>query len=61
MNIDHQRIKALNVCIAIAKDYTEDEINRFMPPVIHIAWQIGNEYLAHATKEEKKKLQNFSI
>ena len=61
MNIDEQRIKAMNICIDIANDYSEDEVRKFTPPSVQRAWQIGSEYLDHAVKEQRNKLNDFTI
>ena len=61
MDVEQQRIKALNVCIDIANDYTQEEVKKFTPPSVQRAWEIGNEYLNQMLKEQKKQRKKFTI
>ena len=61
MNIEHLRLRALNQCISIANDYTKEEIEKFMPPSVQIAWEIGNTFLDHEVKEAKKRRKDIVI
>lgn len=61
MDIDQQRIKAMNICIDIANDFTEEEVKKFMPKSVQIAWEIGNDFLEHDIKETRKRLKGFKI
>ena len=61
MDIEQQRIKAMNICIEIANDFTEEEVKKFMPESVQIAWSIGNEFLYHELKENRNHRKNFKL
>jgi len=61
VNIEEQKCSALNQCIDIANDYTEDEIKKFFPPSVQKAWEIGNSFLNHQLKEDRKKRKNLVL
>lgn len=61
MNIDEQRNKALNACIDISHDYTEEEVKKFAPHSVQVAWEIGNEYLKHMLKLQRKKIKGMTL
>lgn len=62
-NVDIEQIRnqALNQCIDIANDYTEDEIKKFFPPSVQRAWEIGNTFLLHEIKELKKRRKGLVL
>lgn len=61
MDIEKLRNQALNQCIDIANDYTEEEVKKYAPPSVQRAWGIGNEYLTHALKEQRKKAKGLVL
>ena len=61
MKIEELRVRAMNACISIANDYTKEEIERFMPPSVQIAWEIGNTFLEIEIKEQKKRRKDIVI
>lgn len=61
MNIEDQRSRAMNACISIHNDLTEEEVKKFMPESVQIAWSIGAEYLDHALKEQRNNRKKFTI
>lgn len=61
VDIEQLRTQALNQCIDIANEYSEQEIKKFFPREIQIAWEIGNTYLSHALKEAKKKRKGLVL
>jgi hypothetical protein len=61
MNIEEQKANALNQCIDIANDYSEEEIRKFFPPSVQKAWEIGNNFLNHQLKEDRKKRKKLVL
>lgn len=61
MNKEEQMEKALSACCGIATDYEEDEVIKFAPESVQIAWKIGNEYLEFRLKESRKNRKNFTL
>lgn len=61
MNKEEQMKKALSACCDIANDYEEDEVIKFTPKSVQIAWEIGNEYLEFLLKESRKTREDFTL
>lgn len=61
MNKEEQMEKALSACCDIANNYEEDEVIKFFPKSVQIAWKIGNEYLDHLLKESRKNRKDFTL
>lgn len=61
MKIEDLRVRAMNACISIANDYTKEEVEKFMPPSVQMAWEIGNSFLEHEVKEAKKRRKHIVI
>lgn len=58
---DEQRIKAMNACINIANDFTQEEVKKFMPESVQSAWRDGNEFLEYEQlKSKAKEILNFN-
>lgn len=61
MDIDKQKSLALEFCIDIANDYTEDEVKRFAPMSVQMAWKTGNDYLDHKVREDRKRRKGMTL
>lgn len=61
MNIDEQKREALQCCIDIANDYSEEEVKKFCSLPVQMAWKVGNEYLEYKIKENRAKTKGFTI
>ena len=61
MNIEKQKIIALNNCKAIYRDYTLEEVERFAPRSVQHAWETGKALSDYDREASKKKLDNFTL
>jgi hypothetical protein len=61
MEIEQMRNQALNQCIEIANDFTEEEVKKWCPPSVQRAWEIGNTFLTHEVKEAKNRRKGFVL
>ena len=61
--MDTEKLKAMAVqcCIEISIEYTEEEVKRFTDPSVQKAWHLGNVMAAHIRNEDSKKLKNFKL
>lgn len=58
---DEYRQKAMNICIDIANDFTEQEVKKFMPESVQAAWKAGNEFIEYEQlKSKAKEILNFN-
>lgn len=61
MDTEKQKDLALQACINLSVDYTEEEVNKFFPVAVQDAWKIGREYLTYEMKESKKNRKRFTL
>ena len=61
MGIDELKSLALKQCIDISQDYTHEEVVKFAPKSVRMAWEIGNDYLELERKKSSEKLKSFTL
>lgn len=61
MDIGDQKTLALKQCIDIFKDYEEDEVKKFAPKSVQLAWEIGRDYFEYERKKDAESLKNFRL
>lgn len=61
METDDLKELALSQCVDIYHDYDESEVNKFAPPSVQKAWEIGQKAAEIYRKQLSKKLKNFTI
>ena len=61
MREEEIRIRALNACIEVSTEFSEDEIKDLEPECFIDVVRIGNEWHEQKKKEDRKKLKTFQI
>ena len=61
MNIEDQKSFALKLCVDIAKDYSKEEVERFAPPSVQKAWEVGRETLDFEIAKDREGLKDFKL
>lgn len=61
MNIEDQKAIALARCMDIAREYEKEEVEKWLPPSVQKAWQVGRDMLDFELEQSRSKLKSFTL
>lgn len=61
MNTEEMKTIALKRCIDIYNDYEEDEVRRWAPRSVQLAWETGRDFLVEQIKVNRERNKNFTL
>lgn len=52
---------ALSACIEIYRDYEQEEVLRWAPECVQVAWEVGKAHLEDQRRSNRDKLKDFVL
>lgn len=53
--------KAVNCCVDIYNDYDQDEVNKYAPPSLQKAWDVGRVIVNKEKTKNREKLKDLEL
>lgn len=61
MNLEDAKSIALKRCIDIYNDYEADEVKRWAPKSVQLAWETGRDFMDAERKKDHERIKDFTL